>query len=1144
MGKSRKKIRKISIFLILFISLIISIEGLPDFQYNDINKDFNLEGGNEVEDNLKISATFALPEIHIDDNGGTTGSITWAEAKIQGICTGYGNSTHPYIIDGETRSDSDGIDGVLAITDSSVNFIIQNCILTNSENFGIRFFNVVNGSIINNECSNNGQGIKIQNSNNITIDSNTLNSNDIGIEIIQSSNIKLSNNIMTYCGLVINQATTKADMETLDIDLSNTANGKTIYYYIDKEGLSTNDFTNAGQVILVNCCDSIVSNLDISSATQGITLYYDCENITITDNIASYGDWYGMYIKDCNNITINHNTADYNADTGIYAIGDNINITNNDANNNDRGIYINSDNVNVSRNTLINNDLKGIEIDGCENTTLKDNIITRGGLYIDGSENQMNSHDIDTSNKVNGNNLYYYAKKKGLIVSDFQNAGQIILVSCNDSVIYNENIFDLYYGIVLFYCKNISVSNCDLSNNIYYGLLARYTIESNISYNTANDMNLHGFHFKDMCNDNLIIENVANNSNRGLYIDNECKHNLIKANTFSNNSYGIYIEGDSSYNNITGNFLEENSQDGLYIFYCYNLTISGNHMNTNNHYGIYLYLTTDLNITYNQVNYNNEYGLYIYLSDDVNVSLNYINYNNLRGIYIREGNNNTIKNNTIMNSYQYGIYLYKGMDHKILENSLINCGVGIEKYDSISNMDKNFIYSSNKVNGKILYYYAHQTGLTQTNFDNAGQIILLNCSYSQITSASILNSSIGVALYHSHNNTVSGVSSSHNTFFGFDLYYGNDNNLVGNTVYNNSKYGIYMSNSERNFLSGNAINNNSGDGVRITSSHFNNFSNNDIDNNGQYGIYIDYFCSYQNLTNNNIDNNGEDGIYLNGPINSFIYNNTLKDNIEFGIYLLRGTDNNILNNTMQNCGVGLYKDSTISLMNKNYINKDNSVNGKPVYYYANLDKLNPTNFSKAGQIILVNCSNSILSNVNISRCSIGIAIYHCNNTQIDLVNSSDNFFYGMDLYFSNNTEIKESIIQNNKAFGILVDSTSENSIIYLNNFIVNKIHAIDNGFNNKWDNGLLGNYWDNYTGCDNNNDGIGELNYLIPGTAGAIDHYPLTKKKCTPAISSGGDDGGDDEELPPVEIPFGNSYLLFIIIGILSLVIYIKKRKL
>jgi len=68
---------------------------------------------------------------------------------------------------------------------------------------------------------------------------------------------------------------------------------------------------------------------------------------------------------------------------------------------------------------------------------------------------------------------------------------------------------------------------------------------------------------------------------------------------------------------------------------------------------------------------------------------------------------------------------------------------------------------------------------------------------------------------------------------------------------------------------------------------------------------------------------------------------------------------------------------------------------------------------------------------------------------------------------------------------------SNNNKIFLNNYINNDINAADYGVNNKWDNGIIGNHWDDYMGVDANHDGIGDTPYLIPGAAGSQDNFPI-----------------------------------------------------
>ncbi|KKL71485.1 hypothetical protein LCGC14_2094440, partial [marine sediment metagenome] len=66
------------------------------------------------------------------------------------------------------------------------------------------------------------------------------------------------------------------------------------------------------------------------------------------------------------------------------------------------------------------------------------------------------------------------------------------------------------------------------------------------------------------------------------------------------------------------------------------------------------------------------------------------------------------------------------------------------------------------------------------------------------------------------------------------------------------------------------------------------------------------------------------------------------------------------------------------------------------------------------------------------------------------------------------------------------------NIISKNNFTNNYRHAKDVGYGNQWDNGSIGNYWDNYTGVDTDDDGIGDSPYTyIFGSAGSQDNYPI-----------------------------------------------------
>ena len=105
----------------------------------------------------------------------------------------------------------------------------------------------------------------------------------------------------------------------------------------------------------------------------------------------------------------------------------------------------------------------------------------------------------------------------------------------------------------------------------------------------------------------------------------------------------------------------------------------------------------------------------------------------------------------------------------------------------------------------------------------------------------------------------------------------------------------------------------------------------------------------------------------------------------------------------------------------------------------------------------------------------------------------------MSIYIMNDNyknTITDNIIQNNEQYGVFIeDPLNSDNLIYMNYFYSNNISAMDNGTLNYWDNGEIGNYWDDYDGVDADNDGIGDTPFNITGSAGSIDNYPIWEEK-------------------------------------------------
>ena len=133
-------------------------------------------------------------------------------------------------------------------------------------------------------------------------------------------------------------------------------------------------------------------------------------------------------------------------------------------------------------------------------------------------------------------------------------------------------------------------------------------------------------------------------------------------------------------------------------------------------------------------------------------------------------------------------------------------------------------------------------------------------------------------------------------------------------------------------------------------------------------------------------------------------------------------------------------------------------------------------------------SNNVIKGCNIEGLDVGIlALVGAHNNKILQCNFFNNEF-ALDIRINSyNNIISECNVYGN-SIGLKIWQSSNNNTVYLNNFFKNDEDAIDESTNN-WDNGIQGNYWDDYTGIDINRDGIGDTPYTIP--AGKIDRYPF-----------------------------------------------------
>jgi nitrous oxidase accessory protein NosD len=265
--------------------------------------------------------------------------------------------------------------------------------------------------------------------------------------------------------------------------------------------------------------------------------------------------------------------------------------------------------------------------------------------------------------------------------------------------------------------------------------------------------------------------------------------------------------------------------------------------------------------------------------------------------------------------------------------------------------------------------------------------------------------------------------------------------------------------------------------------------------------------------------------------------NTIIDGSGTGdVVLLDAESVSIGNFTVRNGGPGL-EDSGIELCIADYCSIENCVfenNYSGVYFCCScFNVIARCRFGSNDQAILFfesfsgpirdNLSNQIENNVFEDNFGCGILFEHTvdvhhNSTVVQGNRMSINDL-GMSMIMSQSNEISYNSIESNSGLGISLEMClggGDSNVFHHNNFVSNhggQVQASDIGGGvDYWyeSTGEEGNYWSDYTGSDDDGDGIGDTPYYIEGGE-SQDLYPLME----PLQST--IQGGISDGLEPIE---------------------------
>jgi len=427
---------------------------------------------------------------------GSGSDSTFIDGGRNGYVMKIASSAHGTTIRGFniTRSGTSQSDaGIEILSDSNV---IEDVILYRNENGIICSQNAHNtiGSAIFVE---NDIGLNLdETSDNHIHNSTFINQDRYDIEISSSQNILLRNNELGYQGIMLYSDEEFGGYEpwwnTHTIDTSNTIDGRPIIYVKNQTSGVVSGI--AGQVIIANCENIVVRNLEMIGGGGGLIVGYS-SYINITKNtISDNGNGITLYRVD--NCTVSHNTCENNGDEGIY--------------------YGKTDNL-----TIFNNEFRFNDI----------------GIRSGGNQIHVN---------ITGNNCSYNIRN-GLLIGG---SGETFTVTRN--YFYGNG----YAGIYVVSAKNLIITlNICIGNQ--YGLFMRASDDNNVTQNQfmSNEYGIYGELSSE--NNIFQRNNCSYNTNAGIFLLS-FDSTIIRNNTILGNVDGITLYSGSEdtvaeYNYIIGN---------------------------------------------------------------------------------------------------------------------------------------------------------------------------------------------------------------------------------------------------------------------------------------------------------------------------------------------------------------------------------------------------------------------------------------------------------------------------------------------------------------------------------------------------------------------------------------------------------------
>jgi parallel beta-helix repeat protein len=281
----------------------------------------------------------------------------------------------------------------------------------------------------------------------------------------------------------------------------------------------------------------------------------------------------------------------------------------------------------------------------------------------------------------------------------------------------------------------------------------------------------------------------------------------------------------------------------------------------------------------------------------------------------------------------------------------------------------------------------------------------------------------------SHSNLISNNEMTYHSSSAMNMQYGKYNIITDNTISWNNREGIVLEDSDHNMVGGNTVLSNNNHGIRIWYCHNNSIVGNTISSNRLEGI-SSYQSIFDVILNNTVSSSDwSDGIEISQSNRYLVDNNIVSSNNEHGIKVWSSHNNTLMNNQMTNDGIFILGDA-LEHWNTHTIDTSNTVGGKPVRYLKNTT--GGSVLPDAGQVIIANCTDTLVENQDVSNGSVGIEMGFSSRITVSNNIASDNV-WGIFSYHSDNGTLTMNVAEWSY-FGLYLADYNNDTVASQNDF--------------------------------------------------------------------------------------------------------------